>query len=173
MSAAGPVRPALAAAALLAVAATGCGPAQPECGPATAVVARVVDGDTIELESGERIRYLLVNTPEITNGHDECFGQEGAQFNKDLVEGKQVSLAYDPASCTGKYGRTLAYVSVQGREVNRMLVERGYACVLYLSGPDGADGAGADRLVEFEDYQKLARAQNRGIWGACDPVPCL
>ncbi len=46
----------------------GCSSEGSSCGPSTGVVARVIDGDTIELETGERIRYLLVNAPETTGG---------------------------------------------------------------------------------------------------------
>lgn len=135
-----------------------------ECGPTSGTVARVVDGDTIELESGETIRYLMVDTPENTSSV-ECYGPEAAAFNADLVEGKEVALAYD-TECTDRYDRLLAYVSVDGREVNSLLVERGFGCVLYIP-PDGAD-----REEEFDALEATARAENRGLWGACPENPC-
>ena len=80
--------------AVLAVAlGAGCGGASP-CGPERGVVADVVDGDTIVLESGERIRYLLVDTPESTGGKDDCYGREARTFNAQLVQGKEVTLTY-------------------------------------------------------------------------------
>lgn len=130
------------------------------CGPSEAVVARVIDGDTVELDSGERVRYLLVNAPETTNGHDDCFGQNAAQFNSDLVLGKTVQLTYD-TRCTDVYGRLLAYVSVGGQEVNSLEVQRGYACVLYIP-PDGDA-----RHAEFEQYEAEAKAAGKGLWTAC------
>jgi micrococcal nuclease len=136
-----------------------------DCGPSEAMVDRVIDGDTIVLTSGVKIRYLLMNAPEITNGHNDCYGHNAAQFNSDLVLGKTVQLAYD-VQCEDMYGRTLAYVSVDGTEVNSLMVERGYACVLHIP-PDG--DARAD---EFEQLQAEARAANRGLWGACNPIPC-
>lgn len=56
------------------------------------MVARVIDGDTIELENGEKLRYIGINTPESVNPRRkvECFGKESAAFNKNLVEGKRV-----------------------------------------------------------------------------------
>lgn len=129
------------------------------------MVDRVIDGDTIVLTTGEKIRYLLVNAPETTNGHDDCYGQNASQFNSDLVLGKMVDLVYD-VECTDMFGRLLAYVSVDGQEVNTLLVERGYACVLHIS-PDGDD-----RVDEFKELQAEAKAANRGLWGACDPIPC-
>jgi micrococcal nuclease len=129
------------------------------------MVDRVIDGDTIVLTSGEKVRYLLVNANEITNGHDECYGHEAADYNTMLVGGQQVSLVYDQ-QCTDIFGRLLAYVSVSGREVNPLLVERGYACVLYIP-PDGAS-----RHVEFQNLELEARAEKVGMWGACPEVPC-
>ena len=149
----------------LAVLAGGCGGSGSECGPSTGKVTRVVDGDTVELETGVKIRYLMINAPETTNGHDDCFGQNAVQFNTDLVMGKDVELAYD-VECEDRFGRTLAYVSVGGQEVNTLMVERGFACVLHI--PPNGD----DRADEFEALQAAAKAANKGLWGACDPIPC-
>lgn len=134
------------------------------CGPDSGVVARVIDGDTVELESGERIRYLLVDTPESTTSV-ECYGPEAKGFNGDLVEGAEVTLRYD-TECTDRFDRLLAYVSVAGREVNSILVERGFGCVLHIP-PNGAD-----RVEEFRSLQEVARAEGRGLWGACPENPC-
>ena len=105
------------------------------CGPSSGVVERVIDGDTIVLATGEKIRYLLIDAPETTNGHDDCYGSNAATFNSDLVLGKTVELTYD-TQCTDRYGRSLAYISVDGTDVNKLMVERGYACVLFIA-PDG------------------------------------
>ena len=135
------------------------------CGPSEAVVERVIDGDTIVVSGGRKIRYLLIDAPETTDGHDACFGDSAAQFNADLVLGKAVQLTYDEV-CDDRYGRALAYVTVGGIDVNRLLVARGYACVLHIP-PDG--DARAD---EFAAVQAAAQAAGLGVWGACDPVPC-
>ena len=142
----------------------GGGAASP-CGPTTARVAEAIDGDTLLLESGERVRYLLVDTPESTGGARDCFGPEAHAFNRGLVEGREVTLAYGEA-CTDRFGRLLVYVSVDGREVNTLLVERGHACVLHVPP------AGSARRSEFEALEVEARRERRGIWGACSPVPC-
>lgn len=142
-----------------------CAPSE-RCGPSHGIVARVIDGDTIELDSGERIRYLLVDTPETTGGKNECFGANAVQFNTDLVLGKEVELAYD-TECTDRFGRLLAYVTVGGQEVNTLIVERGYGCVLHIS-PDGDD-----RAAEFEALEAAARAADRGLWGNCEPEEIL
>lgn len=152
------------AAGIIAVLLAGCG-GEELCGPSTGVVARVIDGDTIELGSGERIRYLMIDSPEITGGASDCFGPEASQFNSDLVLGQEISLAYD-AECLDPFGRYLAYVAVADREVNALMVERGYACVLYIP-PNGED-----RRAEFEALEMSAKAQARGMWGECQEVTC-
>ena len=141
----------------------GCDGGGSTCGPTSGHVARVVDGDTIELASGEKIRYLLVDTPESTT-ELECYGENAKQFNSDLVLGKTVQLNFDVA-CTDMFGRTLAYVIVDGQEVNSLLVSRGYGCVLSIP-PDGQS-----RLDEFKALQLDAMVNKRGLWGACNPLP--
>lgn len=127
-------------------------------------MTRIVDGDTIELDDGRKVRYLLVDTPETTNGATDCYGQNAKTFNTDLVLNKTVELSYD-VECTDRYGRTLAYVSVDGQEVNSLMVSRGYGCVLHIP-PDGDD-----RYEEFKSLQYEAKLAMRGLWGECDPLP--
>jgi micrococcal nuclease len=130
------------------------------------MVERVIDGDTIVLAGDLRIRYLLVDAPEITgSGGAECYGANAAQFNADLVRGKVVQLTYD-GPCHDAFDRTLAHVRVDGQDVDRLLIERGYACVLHL--PPGGD----DRADELDALEAAARADRRGLWGACDAAPC-
>ena len=149
----------------LVVVAAGCGGDGSDCGPSKAVVTRVVDGDTVELEDGTKIRYLMVNAPETTSGKNECYGQNAVTFNTDLVLNKEVELAYD-VECQDRFQRTLAYVSVGGVEVNSLMLERGYACLLHIP-PDGDD-----RLDELKALETAAKTAKRGLWGACDPIPC-
>lgn len=137
----------------------------PECGPGEARVARVVDGDTIELDSGERVRYLLVDTPEVSSPAD-CFGPEATEFNRSAVAGQTVELSYD-AECTDDFGRLLAYVRLpNGRVINEVLLERGFACVLHIP-PNGAD-----RVDDYRALERRARDGSVGMWGVCAEVPC-
>jgi micrococcal nuclease len=142
-----------------------CGGDTTACGPREATVERVIDGDTIVLSGDLRIRYLLVDAPEATGGRAACYGVNAAQFNADLVLGKTVELDYDGA-CLDSFGRTLAYVTVGGQDVNELLVERGYACVLHI--PPGGD----TRADEFTALEAAARTARRGLWGACAATPC-
>ncbi|MDY0001829.1 MAG: thermonuclease family protein [Polyangia bacterium] len=139
--------------------------AENRCGPRRATVSNIVDGDTVDLSTGERVRLLMVDTPETTGGANDCYGQEAKQYTMSALLGQEVELGYD-VQCEDQYGRLLAYVSVQGREFNALLVERGYACVLYIP-PNGQD-----RRDEYETLEYLARTNGVGMWGACAEVTC-
>ncbi len=152
-------------AALLALLVAGCEGAEPSrCGPSEGTVAKVVDGDTIDLESGERVRYLMIDAPESTV-ETECWGPEAKQANADLVEGQRVSLSYD-VECEDDYGRLLAYVELSGKQINQVMVERGHACVLHI--PPNGD----DVVDEYEDLEYAAQMLGKGLWASCDPNPC-
>jgi len=114
---------------------------------------RVIDGDTIELENGDRVRYIGINTPE---AGDEL-GDYATEINKELVEGKEVKLIKD-VSDTDKYGRILAYVYIGNIFVNAYLVEEGYAQVATYP----PDVKYADLFLEL---QQKAREEGKGFWG--------
>lgn len=150
---------------LLSLGLAACGP-RSKCGPDSAPVAEVIDGDTIVLESGMKLRFLLVDAPEITKGHNDCYGQEAATFVRDHVLGKTVQLAYDDGECLDKYGRTLAYVSVDGLELNTALAKQGMACFLYIAP------GGQARQEELHGDVVEAQTNRTGMWGACTAIPC-
>lgn len=106
------------------------GAADDDGGPTERTCVRVVDGDTIELDGRERVRYIGIDTPETKHPRKpvQWMGKEASEANRILVEGKRVGLEYD-AERTDKYGRTLAYVYVGKVMVNELLVKAGYAQV--------------------------------------------
>lgn len=121
-------------------------------------VTKVIDGDTIEIEGGQRIRYIGIDTPESTIQH-ECFGKEASAKNKELVEGKLVRLVKD-VSETDKYKRLLRYVYVDNQLVNETLVKDGYAnAVSYPPDIKYQD--------KFNAAEKQAREANLGLWKSC------
>ena len=123
-----------------------------------ALVVRVIDGDTVELEGGERLRYIGMDTPESTNQH-ECFGDEATARNRDLVEGRVVGLETD-VSDRDRFGRLLRYVYVDGVMVNELLVREGYATVSTFP-PD------VKYQERFLAAQTAARQAAAGLWSAC------
>ena len=72
-------------------------------------VERVVNGDTLLLTNGERVRLIGVDTPETKHPEKpvEYFGKEACQFTRGMVEGKEVRLEYDQTR-RDKYNRILA-----------------------------------------------------------------
>jgi len=137
------------------------GQAATACGPATGTIERVVDGDTVVLVGGQKVRYLGIDTPET----DACYGSEATAANRELVLGKEVALEYD-VECHDNYNRLLAHVSINGGSVNMTLLEQGYACQMVIS----------PNLLYRDVYAnavQIARAYGRGVWSACAPVPCL
>ena len=89
---------------------------------------RVVDGDTIILGNGERVRLIGVDTPETkhTNKPGEYFVKEASAFTRSKVEGKDVRLEYDQQQ-RDKYGRLLAYVYLMdGTFLNAEIIKQGY-----------------------------------------------
>jgi len=124
-------------------------------------VTKVIDGDTIAIESGEVIRYIGIDTPETVHPSKpvECFGKEASNKNKELVEGKRVRLEKD-VSETDKYGRLLRYVWAGDIFVNDYLVRQGYAYA-YTYPPD------VKYSEQFVKAQQEARENNRGLWKGC------
>jgi len=86
------------------------------------LVTRVIDGDTIEIQGGDRVRYIGMDTPE----QGEPFYLEATAKNRELVEGKEVRLVKD-VSEKDRYGRLLRYIYVGDLFVNAELVRLGYA----------------------------------------------
>ena len=114
-------------------------------------VQRVVDGDTLLLGTGERVRLIGVDTPETKRPNTlvEYFGKEASAFTKRLAEGKRIRLEYDQANNhirhKDQYGRTLAYIFLEGY---------GHAFTRYPFS----------RMEEFRRLEREAREQGRGLW---------
>ena len=121
----------------------------------TAQVQRVVDGDTVVLAGGERVRYLGIDTPEVT-GTPEPFGSEATDANRRLVAGRRVRLERD-VSDTDRFDRLLRYVYTDGVMVNAELVREGFARVLVF--PPDTRYASCLMALEVE-----AREEGRGVW---------
>jgi micrococcal nuclease len=127
-------------------------------------VVRVVDGDTVVLESLGTVRLIGVDTPETVDPRKpvEAFGKEASAFLLALLKGQAVRVEYDQAR-TDKYGRTLAYLYLaDGTFVNRKIVEAGFGYA-YTEFP-------FKYLDEFRAAERGARAQKRGLWADAIPV---
>ena len=136
-----------------------------------AVVEHVVDGDTIALADGTRVRLVQIDTPE---KGDECYGDEASDVTRRLLPpGTQVRIEQDPAlDQADRFGRKLAYVWRGDEDINLRLVEEGAAGVWFF---DGSRGRHANELLRAAEQ---ARDEGKGLWGACplarfDPLTSL
>ncbi|MDP1722364.1 MAG: thermonuclease family protein [Candidatus Gottesmanbacteria bacterium] len=117
-------------------------------------VARVLDGDTIEISSGERVRYHGIDAPE----NNEKWGTVAYKTNRDLVEGKTVRIEIDRPT-RDQYGRILAYVWVGNTMVNERLVDDGLAKILIIKGE-----VKLKYLSILQAAEARARGATRGLW---------
>ncbi len=130
----------------------------------TVRILRVIDGDTVVTHSGDRIRYIGVDTPETRHPRRpvECLGAEAKELNRKLVEGKVVILETD-VSETDRYGRSLRYVflpNARGRPaffVNAELAALGLARAKFYP-PD------VSRKNRIREAERSARLAGKGIW---------
>ena len=135
------------------------------CGPMTGTVTRIVDGDTIELLFGSeiyKIRYLNVDAPEMSGGDGggpECLAEDAKLLNEQLTFERTVELEYD-VECTDRFDRLLAFVKVDGRMVNEVIIERGFGQVLVIP-------PNVKYQSEFEILEARAKDNRAGVWGAC------
>ena len=122
------------------------------------LVTNVVDGDTLDINTSERVRLSGINTPET----GECYYQESKDKLNSLVLNKKVYLELDQDNLD-KYGRSLRYVYVNDTSINKILVEEGYARVFDKYNET------TKRYDEYKLYENTAIEQGLGVWG-CDKV---
>jgi micrococcal nuclease len=124
------------------------------CFGTTTKVTRVIDGDTFETESGEKVRLIGINAPEIL----DMFGQEAKKYLSDLIENKTVNLQTDNISHErDRYQRLLMYIILDGVDINKKMVSDGFAFAY--------NKYKFSKLIEYEQAQLEARETNKGIWG--------
>ena len=122
--------------------------------PRTAVVKKVIDGDTVELFNGTVLRYVGVTAPE----EGEDFADEATELNRSLVEGKEVKLEYDNYK-SDKFGRVLAYPIIDNKNICIELVRKGMAeIVVYQKRKPFI------YQVQLLEAQEQAKKQKLGIW---------
>lgn len=124
-------------------------------------VKYVIDGDTIILTNGEKVRYVGMDTPE----RGQCWYRQAKEFNRKLISGKKVRLELDKSN-RDRYQRLLRYVYVTDKNgaekfVNLELVKAGLARAKEYK-PDIKYHL---QLQEAENYAKLNKL---GLWGGCE-----
>ncbi len=125
----------------------------------TAMVTRVIDGDTIELQGVGRVRLTGVDTPE---RGEECY-EEATDYLRDRVDGRTVRYRYQQQR-TDRYDRALLDIFRGGQLVNLDIAQAGWGEELTIAPNDRY----ADRIAAAEAD---ARAEPRGRWAGCAPEP--
>ncbi len=126
----------------------------------SATVKYVIDGDTLDLEDGRRVRLLGIDAPEMgfDGGTKEPYSQESTDWLRDRVEGRRVQLRIDSPKLD-RYQRTLAWMfDDQGRLVNRDILLAGYAKLL------DTFGLPQDLEPSLREAESEARVRRVGIW---------
>lgn len=138
----------------LVLAAQAAEPSSTAAAPSKAIVASVYDGDTLTLDTGDKVRLKWVNTPEIKP--PEEYATEAREATKTLCLGKEAQLTYGAVQRDG-YGRLIAAVTCDGTDLSTHLLELGLGHV-FIIPPDDRDP------TPLITAQAAAKAANRGIW---------
>src|SRR3989304_667078 len=122
-------------------------PKKASCGASVMniTVSRVIDGDTIVLEGGKRVR--------------EPFYREAKKRNASLVRGKKVKFVACMEKPLDKHGRFLGWVYVDGTDVSAVLLKEGLSRVLAIPP------CGIKKAPEYKSFRDEAKSSGRGIWG--------
>jgi micrococcal nuclease len=142
--------------------------------PGLVKVTEVIDGDTFKIDTGDKVRMIGMDTPEVHHPTKpvQCFGKEAMAKTKELLENKYVRLEKDVSS-TDRYGRLLRFVYLanlsptplpasQSAElfVNEYLLQEGYARILTVP-PDVRESE------HFRVIQNIAMNAQKGLWKTC------
>lgn len=133
----------------------------------SAVVDRVVDGDTIIVAIGdhtETVRLLGIDTPEKAGGPRpaECFGSEASAYAQELLPAGTAVLLSRDQETRDQYSRLLAFVhrADDGLFVNLAMLEGGYAVPLFFSPNTSLE-------EPFTSAANAARRNWVGLWPTC------
>ena len=121
-------------------------------------VNKIISGDTIQLDTGQIVNYIGIETPELNlkEGGSEFFAKQASKYNQKLVFMKKVRLEFDKERKDND-GRMLAYVFVKKVFVNAELVKLGYAKTNIIPPNDKYKNM-------FLDYEKKAKQSEKGLW---------
>jgi micrococcal nuclease len=123
-----------------------------------AKVVSVYDGDTITINHcglKDKVRLIGVDTPEMRQGDPARMVRD---YVRKLILNKTVIIVTGKRE-RGPYGRLLSYVYIDGVNLNKKLIEEGYAVPLFYK-------PNTEYQLEFENLAAIAKAEGRGLWSA-------
>lgn len=123
-------------------------------------VVRISDGDTLIITTGEKVRLLQIDTPEISPA--ECYGAQAHKALISLIGKSSVTFESDSVSDDqDQFGRKLRYVKVGKTNLNLKLVQIGAATPYFYQGEKGKY---ATQLLKAAEN---AKARKLGLWKMC------
>lgn len=129
-------------------------------GAAAFQVIRIQDGDTLTISTGEKVRLLQIDTPEISPA--ECYGAEAHKSLIGLLGRSTITLELDSVSDDiDRFDRLLRYVIVGKVNINLKLVEIGAATPFFYKGEKGKYSA------QLLKAAQNAKAKKLGLWKLC------
>lgn len=116
-----------------------------------------IDGDTVEIETGEKIRLKGINAPE----KGELLSEESKQILANL-ENKTIHLENHGKD---RYGRILGYIYFKDRNINIFLIEKGLAHSYFYEGDN--------HQKEIINEETKAQTSQIGIWKISPNSRCI
>jgi micrococcal nuclease len=124
----------------------------------TSQVSQIIDGDTIKLTTGQTIRLKGINTPE----KSQPFYTEAKNYLTNLILNKTIQLeTYD----TDKYGRTLAHIFLNNKNINEEILKQGLATLYYYEKDQHYE-----KLKQAEEF---ARLNQKNLWQKSPDSNCI
>ncbi len=117
----------------------------------------ITDGDTIKVLDGTtqvRIRLASIDTPE----RNQPFGLAAKKTTGEMCHGKQVTIHQ---AGTDRWGRVIAFVIVDGKNVNAELINRGLAWHYRKYS----------QSKELQSLEDKAKQSKSGLWADPNPIP--
>jgi micrococcal nuclease len=122
----------------------------------TVELTKCIDGDTATFTKVGTTRFLYIDTPESTRTV-EPFGKEAAAYTCNLLDkANNIQLQYDGPK-KDKYDRTLAWIWIDGKLLQKEMIKKGYVEKFYDYGTYSYE-------AELRDLQAKAEKQKVGLW---------
>lgn len=116
-------------------------------------VLRIIDGDTFELLSGEKVRLIGINAPEM----NDKYGDKSKEYLVNLIQTKDVILKNDSVTKDKDiYGRLLRYVYLDDEDINKKMILDGYALAYTKYS--------FTKIEEYKQAEQIAKKDKIGLW---------